>query len=63
MSKIAELRKAAGLTQENLADKLGIKQGAIAMWESGKAMPRTDKLPLLAQLLGCTIDELFEQEG
>lgn len=62
MYAIRELRKKAGLTQVELAQLLGFKStSVISMWESGDRSPRTDKLPELARILHCTIDELFER--
>ena len=63
MHKITALRKAAGLTKKGLADRLCIDNSTVGKWEAGKAMPRADKLPLLAQVLGCTIDDLFSGKG
>ena len=53
-------RLAAGLSQKELADKLGIVQSAISAWESGEKMPRASQLPELAAALHCTIDELYQ---
>lgn len=61
MSNIRKFRKAAGLTQGELAEKMGTKQPTVAMWETGAAKPRSDKLPALARILGCSIDELFAE--
>ena len=58
-ASIRDHRKAAGLTQAEFANTLGVKQAAVAMWESDKSVPRTDALPLIAKTLGCTIDQLF----
>ena len=60
VSKIAELRKAAGLTQEEFATRLCVTQGAVSQWEQGIASPSIDKLPKLAEILGCTVDELLK---
>ena len=60
MNNLKNLRDHAKLTQSDLADKLDVSQPTIAMWETGEAMPRADKLPQLAQVLGCTIDQLFQ---
>lgn len=57
--KFVLLRKAANLTQADVAKKIGVAQSTVAMWESGENMPRADKLLLLANLYGCTIDELL----
>ena len=56
---IKELRVSKNLTQEELAQELSVERSTVAMWEAGKALPRTDKLPELARILGCTIDELY----
>lgn len=56
---IKEKRKAAGLTQIEFAEKIGVVQPTVAMWETGQATPMTPKLPLIAEILGCTIDDLF----
>lgn len=59
---LREKRLAAGLSQKNLADKLGIVQSAISAWESGEKMPRASQLPALAKALNCSIDELYNGE-
>lgn len=46
-------------SQSDLARLLDVDQTAISQWESGKSMPTADKLPELAKILGCTIDDLF----
>lgn len=56
---IKKAREKAGLTQKELADKLGLAQSTIAMWETENSLPRTNKLPILAKLLNCTTDELL----
>ena len=58
--KIKKLRERAGLTQEELATHFKVDRSAVAKWETGCAKPSVDKLPMLAKLLGCTIDELYE---
>lgn len=58
--RIRELRQTANMTQRELATQIGYKtESAIAMWESGERKPPSDLLPLLANVLGCTVDELF----
>ena len=61
MNDIKNLRENKGLSQENVANKLNVKQQAVAKWEAGKSYPRTDKLPQLAKIFGCTIDDLFKK--
>ncbi len=58
--KIKQLRFKAGLTQEQLADKLGIGPQAVSKWENDVAMPDITLLPLLAEVFGVTIDDLFD---
>ena len=58
--RIKELREARGLTQVQLADGVGVTQGAVAKWETGRAIPGGGKLPALADMLNCSINDLFE---
>ena len=58
--KIRQLRFKAGLTQEQLADKLGIGPQSVSKWENAAAMPDITTLPLLAEIFGVTIDDLFD---
>ena len=60
---LAPRRKAAGLTQQELADQLGIERATISMWETGASWPSARLLPLIADLLLCGIDELFVAPG
>ena len=61
--KIKDLRKAAGLTQSQLAEAMGVGQSTVCNWENGVAAPMASMLPKLADLLGCTIDALFGREA
>lgn len=62
--RIKEMRERAGLTQAQLAQRLGFEsQSLISMWETGERTPRSEKLPELAQILGCTIGDLFGEPG
>ena len=56
---IKDRRTALGMTQEDLAARVGVERPAIALWEAGARTPTTDKLPALAQALGCGIEALF----
>ena len=58
--KIRQLRFRAGLTQEQLAQKLGIGPQSVSKWENDVAMPDISALPLLAEVFGVTIDDLFD---
>lgn len=55
-------RKKAGLSQQYVAQQLGITPVAVSNWETGRAMPRSYLLPHIAELYGCTVDELLEDE-
>ena len=59
MQGIIIARKAAGLTQAELAAKVGVCRTAVAAWESGKSYPPAGRLPAIAAALSCTIDDLF----
>ena len=50
--RIKELREAAGMTQKQVADTMGVLTSAVSNWESEVALPRARQLPLLAQVLG-----------
>ena len=55
-------RKKAGLTQQQVADHLGISDAAVVQWEKGKTFPKTEFLPKLAKLYGCTVDDLLKED-
>lgn len=59
-NKIKQLRASAGLTQEQLANRLGISAQSISKWETGVTMPDITLLPALSGELGVTIDDLFD---
>lgn len=62
MAAIKKFRLAKGLTQEKLAEIMGTSQAAVGMWEAGTRMPRADKLLKLADVLGCSVDDLLSGE-
>lgn len=57
--RLAELRRAAGFTQVELAAELGISQRMMAYYESPSATPPANLLPGIATALGVSIDDLF----
>jgi len=61
-SKIAEYRKNLGMTQDELAEKLGVTPQAVSKWENDISCPDIMLLPKIAQLLGTTCDELLSNE-
>ena len=60
LAGLAPRRKLAGYTQYSFAEALGVDRGLIAMYETGRAWPPAARLPAMAALLGCSIDELYE---
>lgn len=55
-------RKQLGLTQEELAEKLGVGHQALSRIEQGKMAPKMERLPLLAEHLQCAVADLFRFE-
>lgn len=62
-SKIAFYRKKMGITQDALAQKLEVSNQAVSKWESDQCCPDISLLPLLADIFGITIDELFNRKA
>lgn len=58
-NQIALLRKSKGLTGERFAELLNVSPQAVSKWENGKCLPETSLLPLVAQILGTSIDSLL----
>ena len=61
-NRLVNLRKANNLSQEALAEKLGISRQAVSKWERAEASPDTDNLILLARIYGVSLDELLKTE-
>lgn len=59
---ISEKRKALGLTQQGLAEKLQITNKAVSKWETGEGMPDIQLIGSLARVLGTTVDEIINGE-
>lgn len=57
--RLAARRKQAGLSQEALAEKLGVSRQAVSKWERSESSPDTDNLIALARLYGVSLDELL----
>ena len=57
---IVNLRKQNNLSQEELADKLGVSRQAVSKWESGGTYPDMDKLLSICEIFNCTIDQLVK---
>ena len=61
-NRLVNLRKSNNLSQEALAEKLGISRQAVSKWERAEASPDTDNLILLARLYNISLDELLRTE-
>ena len=60
MNIMRERRLRGGIpTQRMVAEALGVQESSVSKWERGQSKPRADKLPLIAKLYGCTIEELL----
>ncbi|WP_314010055.1 helix-turn-helix transcriptional regulator [Cryptobacterium curtum] len=57
--RLYEYRRAAGLSQEQVAAKIDVSRQAVSKWECAEASPDTDNLIALALLYGITVDELL----
>lgn len=60
--KLIRLRRRAGLSQEQLADRLGVTRQSVSKWESGAAMPELTKLIALSDQFQVSVDDLVREE-
>ena len=58
-ARLAALRKAAGLSQKDLAEHIGVAASNVGFWELHDKPPRSDLLPKLAKVLGVSIDDIL----
>ena len=58
--KIKEFRNKNGLTQEQVADVMGITAQSVSKWEREECYPDITLLPMLADAIGCSLDEFVE---
>jgi transcriptional regulator with XRE-family HTH domain len=58
--KLQIFRKEKGMSQEKLADKIGVSRQAVAKWETGQSCPDLDKIIALSDLLGVSVDSLVK---
>lgn len=61
-NRLVELRKKSGLSQEELASKLGLSRQAVSKWERAEASPDTDNLIVLAQIYHVSLDDLLSTD-
>lgn len=60
--KIVSLRKKAGWSQEDLAEKLGVTRQSVSKWEGAQSVPDMDKVVMMSRLFGVTTDYLLKDE-
>ena len=58
--RIQHLRKSRGMSQEELAEKIGVSRQAVSKWESEQSMPDLEKVILLSDFFGVTTDYLLK---
>ena len=63
MFTTAEIRKRRELSQSALAELLNVEQATVSAWECGISSPPANKLVKIAEVLNCSIEDLFEEEG
>lgn len=61
--KLVMLRKQHNLSQEQVAEKLGVARQTISKWELGETTPEMDKLILISEIYNITLDELVKEEN
>ena len=62
-ANLQTLRKSAGnMTQEKLAERMGVSRQTISKWETGEAVPELDKLMELSKLFSCSLDALLKED-
>lgn len=61
--KILGLRTKSGLSQEALAEKLMVSRQAVSKWESGVTLPETEKLIIISDMFGVSLDYLLKEDA
>lgn len=61
--RLTQMRRAKNMSQEELAEKLGVSRQAVSKWERAESAPDTDNLIALAKLYGVTLDELLNADA
>ncbi len=60
---LTQLRKLQNMTQEDIAEKVGVSRQAVAKWEAGETIPDLEKARLLAEAFGVSLDDLTNYEA
>ena len=61
MTTIKKIRKLHHISQIELAQEIGVTQGAVSQWESGSAKPTLENLVAIARFFGCKVDDLIDK--
>lgn len=61
--KLKEIRKNEGLSQDQLAEKIGVSRQAITKWETGKGLPDVENMVIIAEIFKTTLDELLRDSA
>ena len=61
--KLRQIRRQEGLSQEQLAQKIGVSRQAITKWETGKGMPDIENVLIISEIFKMTLDELLKEAG
>jgi len=61
--RIQQLRKARGMSQEEMGERVGVSRQAVSKWESGQSVPDVEHIVALAELFGVTTDYLLTGTG
>ena len=59
---LVQMRNVLQLTQEDIAEKLGVTRQSVAKWEAGESIPDLDKCKQLADIFGVSLDDLANYE-
>lgn len=62
MKGLKPIREKLGLSQEQLASALKVDRSTVTKWETGDSYPRGEMLMQMADILGCTIDEIYGRD-
>lgn len=60
MTAIQKYRKQKNMTQKQLAEAVGVTQGAVTQWEKGATNPKIETLVVMAKLFDCTLEDLVK---
>ena len=60
-TNLRDFRKANGLTQKELGERIGVTSQAVNKWENGSRLPRMRDVLKICEVLGCTLDDLIKE--